>query len=175
VLIPSTRENREGEFAERLNALFEDLGIGWQIVDGHIVTRGDREFERAVAQANAQIADAGMQTPRTELDEARADLSRRPEPDITGTVQHCMAALECVAREVSGDARATLGTIIQRHGAAIGIPRPLDTAIEQMWGYASEMARHIREGRVPTREEAEFLLSMSASIITYLLQRNRRN
>ncbi|HYL83274.1 MAG TPA: hypothetical protein VE263_03490 [Candidatus Angelobacter sp.] len=168
-------ENRQDEFAERLNVLFEDLGIGWQMIDGHIVTRGDQDFERAVAQANVHIECAGMQTARTELNEARADLSRRPEPDITGTVQHCMAALECVAREVSGDARATLGTIIQRHGAAIGIPRPLDSAIEQMWGYASEMARHIREGRVPAREEAEFLLGMSASIITYLLQRSPRN
>jgi hypothetical protein len=167
-------QNREGEFSDRLNTLFEDLGIGWQMVDGDIVTRGDQDFERAVVEANAHIEGAGMQTARTELNEARVDLSRRPEPDITGTVQHCVAALECVAREVSGDQRATLGTIIQRHGAAIGIPRPLDTGIEQMWGYASEMARHIREGRVPAREEAEFLLSMSASIITYLLQRNPR-
>src|SRR4029077_19967160 len=45
----------------------------------------------------------------------------------------------------------------QRHGAEIGIPKPLDTAIERMWGYASEMVRHLREGRVPAREEAEFL------------------
>jgi hypothetical protein len=152
------RENREREFADRLNALFEDLGIGWQMVDGNIVTRGDEDFEKAVAQANAHIEGAGMQTARTELNEARADLSRRPEPDITGTVQHCVAALECVAREVSGDQRATLGTIIQRHAAAIGIPKPLDTGIEHMWGYASEMARHLREGRVPAREEAEFVL-----------------
>ena len=167
-------ENRQGEFTDRLNALFQDLGIGWQMVDGNIVTRGDEDFERAVVEANVHIECAGMQTARTELSEARADLSRRPEPDITGTVQHCVAALECVAREVSGDQGATLGTIIRRHGGAIGIPRPLDTGIEQMWGYASEMARHIREGQLPAREEAEFLLSMSASIITYLLQRNHR-
>ena len=31
----------------------------------------------------------------------------------------------------------------------------------------------LREGRVPAREEAEFLLSVSASLIAYLLQRNR--
>jgi hypothetical protein len=113
-----------------------------------------------------------MRTSKMELDEARADLSRRPEPDITGTVQHCMAALECVARQVSGDEQATLGPIIQRHAAALGIPKPSDGGIEKMWGYASEMARHVKEGRVPTREEAEFLLGRSASIITYLLQRN---
>jgi AbiJ N-terminal domain 4 len=167
--------NQAANYAGHLNALFEDLGIGWQMLDGQIVTRGDQEFEIAVAHAAVQIEAAGLRTAKSELDEARADLSRRPEPDLTGTVQHCVAALECVARTVSGDDRATLGEIIQRHAAEIGIPRPLDIAIERMWGYASEMARHLREGRVPAREEAEFLLSVSASIIAYLLQKNRRD
>ena len=167
--------NRGEEFAERLNSLFEDLGIGWQIANGQIVTRGDQEFEIAVAAAATQVEAAALPTAQSELQEARADLSRRPEPDVTGTVQHCMAALECIARTVSDDERATLGEIIQRHAAEIGIPRPLDAAIERMWGYASEMARHLREGRVPAREEAEFLLSVSASIIAYLLQKNPRN
>jgi hypothetical protein len=169
------RNNRGREFAERLNELFEDLGIGWQMIEGQVVTRGNEEFERVVAHAAGQIEAAGLRTAKTEIEEACADLSRRPEPDITGTIQHCMAALECVARVVSDDARATLGEIIQRHGVQIGIPRPLDNAIERMWGYASQIARHVREGRVPTREEAEFLLSMSASIIAYLLQRRPRN
>jgi len=82
------------------------------MIDGQIVTRGDQEFERVVVQAAFQIEAAGLRTAKTEVEEARADLSRRPEPDITGTVQHCMAALECVAREVSHDERATLGEII---------------------------------------------------------------
>lgn len=161
------------EFTARLNELFEELGIGWQMVDGQIVTRGPEEFERAVQEAVGHVQDAGHQTPKQELEEARRDLSRRPEPDITGSVQHCMAALECTARLVSGDERATLGEVIQRHAARIGIPRPLDNAIERIWGYASEVARHLREGRVPTREEAELLLNISAALISYLLQRNR--
>jgi hypothetical protein len=167
--------NREQEFQQRLNELLEELGIGWQMLNGQIVTRGDQEFERAVAQAGAQIEAAGLRNAKIEIEEARADLSRRPEPDITGTIQHCMAALECVARHVSNDERPTLGEIIQRHAAELGIPRPLDGAIERMWGHASEVARHVREGRVPSREEAEFMLSVSASLVTYLLQRRARN
>lgn len=161
------------EFSQRVNELLEELGIGWQLQDGQIVTRGPREFERAVNEAVARVEEAGHRTPKQELDEARRDLSRRPEPDITGTIQHCIAALECIARIVLGDDRATLGEIIQRRAGELGIPRPLDNAIERMWGYASEMARHLREGRVPSREEAELLLNISAALISYLLQRNR--
>jgi AbiJ N-terminal domain 4 len=159
------------EFANRLNELFEELGIGWQMVDGLILTRGPEEFERIVNQAVAAAGEAGHRTPRQELEEARRDLSRRPEPDITGTVQHCIAALECTARIVSGDDRATLGQIIQRRG--LGIPRPLDNGIEGMWGYASEMGRHLREGQLPSRHEAELLLNIAASLVNYLTQRNR--
>jgi hypothetical protein len=167
------RSNRQDEFARELNALFEELGIGWQMIDGQIVTRGDVDFERVVAQAVEQIEGAGLRTPKTEIEEARADLSRRPVPDITGTVQHCMAALECVARVVSNDEGATLGRIVQRHAAEIGMHRALANATENLWGYASDMARHVQEGREASREEAELLLSMCASLITYLLQRRR--
>ena len=167
------RTGREELFSRELNVLFEELGIGWQMIGGQIVTRGDAEFERVVAQAVEQMNAAELRTPKTEIEEARADLSRRPEPDITGTIQHCMAALECVARVVSNDEGATLGRIMQRHAAEIGMHRALATAIENLWGYASDMARHVREGREPSRDEAELLLSMCASLITYLLQRRR--
>jgi hypothetical protein len=169
-----SHQRRHEEFAGLINELFEELGIGWQLVDGQIVTRGPEEFEHAVAQAVARVEEAGYQTPKTELVEARRDLSRRPDPDVTGTIQHCTAALECTARIVSGDERATLGEILNRHAAALGIPRPLDQGLERVWGYASEMARHVREGRIPAREEAELLLSLSASVISYLMQRRHR-
>jgi AbiJ N-terminal domain 4 len=160
------------EFPRRLNELFEEFGIDRQMVDGQIVVRGPEEFEHAVNDAVERIQQAGHRTPKQELEEARKDLSRRPEPDITGTVQHCIAALECTARIVSADERATLGVIIERHAAEMGIPRPLDTAIQQMWGYACERARHLREGRVLSREEAELILTISSGLISYLLQRN---
>ncbi|MGA7860651.1 MAG: hypothetical protein WCB19_02190, partial [Thermoplasmata archaeon] len=88
--------------------------------------------------------------------------------------QHCMAALECTARIVSGDERATLGELVARRAAELGIPRPLDNAIEKMWGFASEMARHVREGQTPTREEAELVLSIAAALVTYMTQLPRR-
>lgn len=161
------------EFANRLNELLEELGIGWQMIGGQIVTRGPEEFERIVNQAVEVAREAGHRTPTQELEEARRDLSRRPEPDITGTVQHCIAALECTARIVSGDEGATLGQIIRRHAADLGIPRPLDSGVENIWGYASEMGRHLREGRLPSRDEAELLLNISASLVNYLTNRNR--
>jgi hypothetical protein len=77
-----------------------------------------------------------------------------------------MAALECVARDVCGDERATLGEIIKRYPGTI--PKPLDDSVAKAWGYASEMARHIREGQRPERKDVELIVGLAATVATYL-------
>lgn len=119
--------------------------------------------------AVAILGESGQSTAGTELHEAIQDLSRRPEPDPTGAVQHAMAALECVAREITGDSKATLGEIIKRFPDAI--PKPLDSAIDKAWGFASEQGRHIREGRAPERDEAELIVGLAAALCTYLVRK----
>ena len=51
------------------------------------------------------------------------------------------------------------------------LPRPLDNALAQVWGYASNEARHVEEGRQPNREEAEFLVGLAAVTATYLTKK----
>lgn len=71
-----------------------------------------------------------------------------------------MAALECVARDVTGDPKATLGAIIA--AKPVLIPKPLDQAVEKAWGYASQYGRHLVEGGNPSIEEAELIVGISA-------------
>lgn len=156
------------EFMEQMNDFFVERGIGWQMVDGRIQTRGPETFEEVVKRAKEGLDTAALPTAKSELHEALQDLSRRPEPDLTGAVQHAMAALECVAREISGDRKATLGDILKKHKEKLNIPKPLDEAVSKSWGYASEMGRHIREGRIPTRRDVELIVGVSATIINYL-------
>jgi hypothetical protein len=165
----STGENaqeRSTHFQEALNEFFVDEGIGWQMIDGELLTRGTETFESTVHSASEALQAAGRTTARDEIHEALLDLSRRPEADLTGAVQHAMAALECVASDVCGDERATLGEVIKRYPGTI--PKPLDDSVAKAWGYASEMARHIREGRKPERKEVELIVGLAATVATYL-------
>ncbi len=157
---------RAQRFQDALNEFFTDEGIGWQMIEGEIVTRGTETFESNVHGAVDVLEAAGRVTARDEIHEALIDLSRRPEADLTGAVQHAMAALECVARDVCGDARATLGEVIKRYPDTI--PKPLDESVVKAWGYASEMARHIREGRRPERKEVDLIVGLAATVATYL-------
>jgi hypothetical protein len=157
------------QFQTALNEFFVDEGIGWQMVDGQIITRGSQAFEAGLQTAVEVLGETGRLTAQDEIREALRDLSRRPEPDLTGAIQHAMGALECVARDVCGDEHATLGEIIKGYPGVI--PKPLDESIAKAWGYASEKARHIREGQRPNRKEVELIVGLAATVATYLRRR----
>lgn len=159
-------------FEAEINKYFRRRGIGWQLTNGHIETRGPEGFEQSLSQARAALSEAGLTTASKELHEALADLSRRPDPDITGAIQHALAALECVAREVSGNPKATLGAILSQHRQIV--PAPLDQALEKLWGFASEQGRHLREGRVPSFDEAALAVHVAAAVSQYLSKKAKK-
>ena len=156
-------------FAARINEHFRSMGIGWQLVNGVVETRGPEAFESSVRGAVESLEATGRPTASSEIHQALQDLSRRPEPDLTGAIQHAMAALECVARDVCGDSSATLGSIMSKYPHLL--PPPLPTAVEKIWGYTSEVGRHLKEGYTPSREEAELVVGLAASLASYLTRK----
>lgn len=166
VLSSSGRAIESEKFVGEINKFFVKNGIGWQLVDGRVEIRGTEAFEAAVSVAKETLGSSGRPTARAEIHEALTDLSRRPKPDLTGAVQHAMAALECVARDVCGDQKATLGDLLKRNPGLL--PAPLDQMVEKAWGYASERGRHLREGREPELEEVELIVGLASIVATYL-------
>lgn len=158
-------ENK-AQFEAHLNKYFRRNGIGWKFEDGQIQVRGEDAFERSVDDARTALSAGGQVTAARELREALADLSRRPEPDITGAIQHALAALECTARDTTGDPKATLGDLIKRYPEML--KPPLDVAVSKLWGFASEYGRHIREGRIPLHEDAELAVHVASAVASYL-------
>ena len=164
-VIPHQETGATNMFEKYINEYFIEHGIGWQLIDGKIETRGEDIFERDVRGAIDLLNDSGKTTASNELHKALDDLSRRPAPDITGAITHSMAALECVARSVTGN-NDTLGSLIQKNKELF--PKPLDSAVEKIWGYASNQARHLSEGKEPDYNEAALTVSISGALIGYL-------
>lgn len=157
------------DFEKSMNDFFLEEGIGWQLSSGEIRTRGPESFEWTVRSAIEHLDAAGRVTASSQTRETLRDLSRRPHPDLTGAIHHAMASLECVARDVTGDNKATLGDILKKYKGVI--PTPLDTAVEKAWGFSSQMGRHIQEGREPDRGEVELIVGIAASVTAYLIKR----
>lgn len=153
-------------FQQELNDYFIVNGIGWKIVNGLLEIRGTESFEVVIKNAQQTESKAGLPTASKELHEAIIDLSRRPSPDTTGAIQHAMASLECVAREATGNRKATLGEIMKKSSEII--PTPLDQAVTKAWGFASENGRHLKEGKEPSYHDAELVVGICAAVGSYL-------
>lgn len=160
----------KGKFEKDLNEYFVENGIGWKLTNGIIETRGEEEFEQQIKEVVDVLGETNMPTAQNEIREAIKDLSRKPEPEITGSIQHSGAALECLAREVTNDKNETLGRIIKNHKDIV--PVPLDKAVDAMWGFASNHARHLSEGNSLSYEEAELIVHLTASLCTYLAKKH---
>ncbi len=156
------------KYESLMNSGFRKLGIGWQLKDGIVQARGDEVFEENLNVAQKKLEESRFAIAQKELKEAIMDLSKRPEPDLRGTIQHSIGALESVAREITGDRKKTLGEILKYHPDIV--PKPLDEGLSKIWGYASEFARHVREDRDIERKEVQLILGISSTIITYLVE-----
>ncbi len=173
-LAPAAPERSPQEiFVRKLNEVLVDNGIGWLMNDqGMIVLRSDSFSTQAVDQATTALADRSMHNSLRELKMALEGLSRRPEPDVTGVVQHSMAALEGLVREIVGSNR-TLGQATKEL-EALGVPSALQNAISALYGYASSPrggGRHGGEQLQVDRAEAQMLFHLSAALIAYLSAR----
>lgn len=158
-------------FEENLNKFFQKKGIGWKMEDGELSIRGEEDYERTIVDAQASLEAEDRETAALELEEALQDLSRRPEPDITGAIQHSMAALECLAKDISGKSNRTLGDLIK----GLNLPAPVDQAVEKMWGFASNQGRHVAEGKRPDFPEAMLTVHFCSAIISYLMQKQKES
>ena len=158
------------DFEKDVNAYFKEKGIGWQLNNGIIQIRGQEAFEHKIKEAVKVLGEAKLSTSLNEIHEALKDLSKRPIADITGSVQHSVAALECLCREVVGNKKDTLGKLIKDHSEIV--PKPLDKVVSEVFGYASEQGRHLREGGAPNYEEAELVVHLCATLCTYLSKKN---
>jgi len=162
------RDVEQELFEAELNRLFREKGIGWELKSPlGIVFRGDANFTNATEKAVIVFQETGRETAAAEIREALKDISRRPIPDRTGAIQHAMAAVERAARDLTGERNLTLGRLIPR----LNVPRPLDSALEKLWGYVSENGRHIREGSQHSAAEAELVVSIACAVSVFLIQR----
>lgn len=152
------------EFAARINTIFSDTGAGWQFVANEgIMMRGDAFFEEAIDASREALLQTGFDVAAKEIQEALSDLSRRPDADLTGAIHHALGALEATARYITGTNDG-----LSKLASQIGLPKPLDQALEKMWGFSSNVGRHISPSNPPTLDQAQLIVHLSSAYCRYL-------
>ncbi len=159
------------DYLAELNNLFVEFGIGWKFEGGKVVARVQHEMEAHFMKATATLNLSNHSM--IELQEAKRNLSRRPIPDLEAASYHCKRALEAISREITGNNKDDLATLIKNHAEELVIPKPLDIALENMWQFLLEDAEQLAKRRKITRQEVELFLGIASVVITYLFEREK--
>lgn len=155
------------DFSNRLNQVFRENGIGWEMKDGMVVARGD-VLNPTYSEAISVLEETRRPVAANEIRESIRDISRRPKPDISGAIQHAIVGLEVVARDVTGKPKPNLGALVQ----SLELPSDLAEAVRKLWRYSSESARHGREGNAPDLTEAKLVVTVACAVSTFLVERH---
>ena len=123
--------DRKQKFSDRLNQFFHANGIGWEMLEGQIMYRGSDVFTESTQRAVAELRQSNRPRAASEIQEALRDISRRPTADVTGSIQHAMAAIESTAQ---GRNRSTQLQHWVRLVPKLDLPAPLDTAVDKTMG-----------------------------------------
>jgi hypothetical protein len=98
------------------------------------------------------------------------ELLQRPKPNTSSAVAHATNAVECVLGELTGKS-LTLRKYLDQYPHLVH--PALKRALEGVYGYVSDQdARYRKEGAEPTREDAEFAVSVCAAVCTLLTRQN---
>lgn len=155
---------------EQLNDLFAEEQLAWHVIGTQVVLRTGDATDAIVEYAEEGLGESGRTTAASELRKAVRALSRRPDPDTRDAIRWALGAMEALARDITGDRNATLGSILSKKGDALLSP-PLPAAFEMIWGYASNFARHVDETKTPTLDEAVLVVGIVGAVVAYLSRR----
>lgn len=157
-------------FQDALNAAFSEDGIGWQLIKGQVVARGDEGFQEAVKSAAADLSKNQRPTAASNIQSAVKALSERPKANTSGAVAHATSAVECLLHNITGQTM-TLGKYLDKHSTMFH--GSLKKALDGVYGYASDAgARHGKEGQEPSFDEAQFVITTCAAACSLLTALN---
>jgi hypothetical protein len=158
-------------FINACNNTFEREFSAYRFVDGSIAKITNEHEIKEIEQA----IDSALGPVQTHLKLALDHLSNRQTPDYRNSIKESISAVEGLAQRITGDNKATLGTLLSKLEKNYDIHPALAKAYGNLYGYTSDDAgiRHALSGKVEiTFEDAKYFLVICSAFINYVTAKN---
>ncbi len=161
-------------FTRRLNSLFIDEGLPFELINGKIEKVGSGFTQAQIKEARYLLKEPEFKGADQHFEKAMKALNVRPNPDVENCIRDAVAAIESVGRVIVGDDKVLLSDIINKAVRKGAIPKPLDQTFQKVYAYRGNEPG-VAHGAVDlskvTESEAELILVMSAAMIIYLVKK----
>lgn len=156
---------------ERLNNILERELAGYRFISGSIVPVTDQQEIKSIEQAMTAGPFAGVEA---HLSSSIEHLSRKQNPDYRNSIKESISAVESLAKELTGNPKATLGqalSILEKEGK---IHPALKSSLTALYGYTSDEGgiRHaMLEEPELSASDAKFILVACSAFINYMKEK----
>lgn len=162
------RLEKSEEMLGTLNIILERELAGYRYVSSAFVAVTDKQEIESIEQALDSGPFAGV---AAHLQSAIDHLSRKQDPDYRNSIKESISAVESLAKELTGNPKASLGDalcILEKKGK---VHPALKKALSSLYGYTSDEngIRHaMLEEPTLSAADAKFLLVACSAFMNYL-------
>lgn len=162
-------------FSEDVNLILDEDNLAYHFENGVFVRRGRAQTQKATERVGTVLSDPRLNKVRNLFNKARSEFDRRPEPDVENCVKDAVCALEVCLEILTGKHAGKDFPGAIRYSIGNGprqIPSPIGESMVKMHSYRGSginVSHGTLNGNKVTDVEAELVLSMVATYITYLV------
>ena len=163
-------------YSKELNIILLEESIAFKFVNGEFIKPGRPQTSKNTMKANSILINPKLSKARTHYIKAQKYFNQRPEPDNENCIKEAICALESCFDILSQEPISKdLPKNIKRFGGSTDdkIPMPIIESIIKIYGYrgaGAGIAHGNIKGLKVTNIEAELILSLVATYITYLVE-----
>ncbi len=174
IVATGTLTEAQRYYADEINELLAEENLAYEFVEGVFQRRGRPQTQKSLQRVSSVLADSRYTQVRNHYNKAVQFFNERPNADVQNCVKEAVCALEAFVEIIFGK-KAAKGfdeVIRSKQGNSIGqiAPTIADGIIKlrAFRGNAQGVAHAALEGGYVGPVEAELVLSLVASYITYL-------
>lgn len=158
-------------FAEEINQIMMENDMAYQFTDGSFQRRGRAQTQKSTQRVGVVLASSELTSVRKHFNKALAFFNQIPEPDIENCLKESVCALENCLEVLTGTPLGKEG-FPRRIKQIPEIPGIIAESMIKIYAYrgaAPGVAHGTSNGSKVSILEAELVLSLIASYITYLV------
>ena len=173
--ITTAKSDVQKYICDELERLFLEEGLVFEFSDGLVHRRGRKHTVDQTTRAQVVLGDNRLAGARRHYEKALQFFRDPTKPDYENCVKEAVCAVEATGRALFPAAKAaTLGDLIRWFSTTkdYAVPKALLKTIEGTYAYRSGgdgVGHGGATGGIATAEVAEYVLSVSASQIIYLV------
>jgi hypothetical protein len=177
IVVVGTLVESQHHFEDEINILLAEENLAYEFVDGVFQRRGRPQTQKSLQRMSAVLSDPRYAQARTHFNKAVKFFNERPSPDVQNCIKEAACTLEAFVEILFGKKAAkSFDEIIRsKQGNAEGLIPPIigDGIIKlrAFRGNAQGVAHAALDGGFVSEIEAELILNLVASYVTYLNDR----